>query len=206
MSGDRRFTYDASKSDMWSCGVILYTLLTSSLPFDANDIQELLRMVCRGKPSRPLPEWRGEAATRLTSSLLSVEPTSRPSAKEVLETDEWIRPPAPLPSHMGDSALSTSLPDLRGGEEEEPLSVEEPGERRGVTMTAAFYKQLLARIAEEKANQPTEAPPSLEVESRQPDAAAATDTPGAREPGAPMTREDLEEIRMLREQERLQRE
>ena len=39
LSGARDAGYDASKSDMWSCGVILYALLASALPFDADDMQ-----------------------------------------------------------------------------------------------------------------------------------------------------------------------
>ena len=47
LTGNRGEGYDASKSDMWSVGVILYAMLTSSLPFDANDMQSLVQMVRR---------------------------------------------------------------------------------------------------------------------------------------------------------------
>jgi len=47
--------YDASKSDVWSCGVICYALLTSALPFDAEDISTLVRLIQRGVPNSPVP-------------------------------------------------------------------------------------------------------------------------------------------------------
>jgi len=37
--------YKAEKSDIWSCGVILYALLASALPFDADDINALVRLI-----------------------------------------------------------------------------------------------------------------------------------------------------------------
>jgi serine/threonine-protein kinase GIN4 len=37
--------YDGFKSDMWSCGVILFAILTGHLPFDDEDISKLLRKV-----------------------------------------------------------------------------------------------------------------------------------------------------------------
>lgn len=108
----------------------------------------------------------------------------------------------------GDSPLSTSTPELRPGGEEEPLTVEEPGERRGVTMTTAFYKALLARIAEEdkQAADATVAvapKPELAAPSAAPSDA---DNAGLREHGAALTKKDLDEIKMLREQEKHQKE
>ncbi|CAE7224036.1 unnamed protein product [Rhizoctonia solani] len=41
--------YHGSSSDIWSCGVVLYALLTSRLPFDDPDIRALLHKVKAGK-------------------------------------------------------------------------------------------------------------------------------------------------------------
>ena len=76
--------YDASRSDIWSCGVVLYALLASCLPFDADDLQALVRMIQKGTPSAPVPRARGADASALVLSMMQVDPSARPSAVEVL--------------------------------------------------------------------------------------------------------------------------
>jgi serine/threonine protein kinase len=70
--------YDASKSDLWSCGVILYALLASRLPFDADNIQALISAVRTGTPTTPVPAQRGKDAALLVSQLLNIDPAARP--------------------------------------------------------------------------------------------------------------------------------
>lgn len=45
--------YDGRKSDMWSCGVILYTLLAGRLPFDIDDVSSLCALVVKSKFEMP---------------------------------------------------------------------------------------------------------------------------------------------------------
>jgi len=110
--------FDASKSDMWSCGVILYAFLTSRLPFDGDDMRMLVRNITRCQ-YEPVPAERGRAASELVAGLLALPPARRLSARAALGS-VWIAqigiaplaaPPAdapPLSSRV--ASLHASLP------------------------------------------------------------------------------------------------
>uniref|UniRef100_A0A7S4EV86 Protein kinase domain-containing protein n=1 Tax=Chrysotila carterae TaxID=13221 RepID=A0A7S4EV86_CHRCT len=105
--------YDGSKSDMWSVGVILFAMLASALPFDASDMGSLVRLICQGKPTRPIPVERGVEARQLVKALLCVDPATRPSAAEALE-HEWLQTDAAndaIKASMTLDSLPTTLGD-----------------------------------------------------------------------------------------------
>ena len=53
--------YDAFKSDIWSCGVILYTMLCGSLPFLDTNVNRLYEKILHTEPQIP-PNVPAEAA------------------------------------------------------------------------------------------------------------------------------------------------
>ncbi|OAQ32363.1 Pkinase-domain-containing protein [Linnemannia elongata AG-77] len=67
--------YDGSSSDIWSCGIILYALLTGHLPFDDENIRQLLSKVKAGKFYMPTDISPG--ARDLISRMLTVNPKRR---------------------------------------------------------------------------------------------------------------------------------
>ncbi|KAM4699325.1 phosphorylase b kinase gamma catalytic chain, skeletal muscle/heart isoform 1-T3 [Discoglossus pictus] len=72
--------------DMWSCGVIMYTLLAGSPPFWHRKQMLMLRMIMKGEYQFGSPEWddRSDTVKDLISRLLVVNPEKRLTADEAL--------------------------------------------------------------------------------------------------------------------------
>ncbi|KAK9464289.1 kinase-like domain-containing protein [Lipomyces arxii] len=76
-------TYHGSPSDIWSCGIILFALLTGHLPFDDDNIRTLLMKVQTGKFQ--MPAELSIHAKDLIWRILKTEPEERITAEEILD-------------------------------------------------------------------------------------------------------------------------
>lgn len=81
--------YVPEKSDMWACGVVLYAMLTRTLPFSGKSMSELKRNIMNANPENVVSSaqlWRvSDATIDLLRSLFSLHPSQRPSPKRATE-------------------------------------------------------------------------------------------------------------------------
>lgn len=75
-------TYNGGPSDIWSCGIVLFALLTGHLPFNDDNVKRLLLKVQSGRYQ--LPSNMSAEARDLISKILIVDPSKRISIQGIL--------------------------------------------------------------------------------------------------------------------------
>ncbi|VDN23830.1 unnamed protein product, partial [Dibothriocephalus latus] len=79
--------YDGPEVDVWSLGVILYTLVSGSLPFDGENLRELRERVLTGKYR--VPFYMSTDCEALLRKMLHLNPQKRHSLESVMK-DKWM--------------------------------------------------------------------------------------------------------------------
>ncbi|GAB2301215.1 CBL-interacting serine/threonine-protein kinase 12 [Dionaea muscipula] len=80
--------YDASKVDIWSCGVILFVLMAGYLPFNDQNIMAMYRKIYKGEFR--CPRWFSPELARLLQRLLDTNPETRMTIPEIME-NRWFK-------------------------------------------------------------------------------------------------------------------
>jgi serine/threonine protein kinase len=115
--------YDGPKADIWSAGIVLYTLAIGKVPWTATTHKHLYDQICRAQYA--LPPYLDVDITTMITSCLTPNPASRPAAYELLFfpllrplAGELLLPiqrnrqkslPPTLPVMMGKSAMHSIL-------------------------------------------------------------------------------------------------
>lgn len=80
--------YDGSKADVWSCGVILFVLMSGYLPFEDSNLMSLYKKISKADFS--CPAWFSTSAKKLIKKILDPNPKTRITMSEIKEND-WFK-------------------------------------------------------------------------------------------------------------------
>ncbi|EES09124.1 hypothetical protein BDA96_05G011400 [Sorghum bicolor] len=80
--------YDGAKSDIWSCGVVLFVLVAGYLPFQGPNLMEMYRKIQNG--NFRCPSWFSHKLKKLLYKILDPNPNTRISVQKIKEST-WFR-------------------------------------------------------------------------------------------------------------------
>ena len=93
--------------DIWSLGVIMYTLLVGKPPFETNDVKKTYNLIKLTAYTFPDNVSLSEPARSLITQILKLDPQRRPSLQEILDHDFFNM--GTIPKLLPLSALSVPL-------------------------------------------------------------------------------------------------
>ncbi|XXG61542.1 hypothetical protein AAC387_Pa05g0127 [Persea americana] len=80
--------YDGAKSDIWSCGVVLFVLIAGYLPFHDSNLMEMYRKI--SKADFKCPFWFSPDLRRLLCRILDASPSTRITITKIMD-NSWFK-------------------------------------------------------------------------------------------------------------------
>ncbi|KAM0508156.1 hypothetical protein ACHAP8_000366 [Fusarium lateritium] len=107
--------YRGDKADIWSMGVILFAMLTATLPFDDPDLRVMMARTKKGQYE--MPSFLSPEAEDLIRRMLQVNPDRRITLKEI-----WRHPLVKKYAYLDNlDDLNSQPPDIRKGFQYTPV-------------------------------------------------------------------------------------
>ncbi|KAG9144175.1 hypothetical protein Leryth_023164 [Lithospermum erythrorhizon] len=113
--------YQGTAADVWSCGVILFVLMSGYLPFDEPNLVSLYRRINRADFS--FPPWFSSGSKKLITRILDPNPVTRMSISQILEND-WFKKGYKPPRFEEEEDVHLQDVDAVFGDSEELLVTE----------------------------------------------------------------------------------
>jgi len=111
-------------ADIWSIGVILYTMLLGETPFESDNIERTYRRISIGMYSYPKDSNISPEAKNLISQILKIYPSKRISLEDILN-HSFVTKTA-IPQRLPEAALESSISyDQLTFDEKESIEYEE---------------------------------------------------------------------------------
>ncbi|GKU00063.1 unnamed protein product [Fusarium langsethiae] len=111
--------YRGDKADIWSMGVILFAMLTATLPFDDPDLRVMMARTKKGQYE--MPSFLSPEAEDLIRRMLQVNPDRRITLKEI-----WRHPLVKKYAYLDDlDDLNSQPPDIRKGFQYTPVPIKD---------------------------------------------------------------------------------
>ncbi|KAH0659839.1 hypothetical protein KY289_028587 [Solanum tuberosum] len=80
--------YDGAKTDIWSCGIMLFVMIAGYFPFYDQNLMLMYKKIYKGEFR--CPKWISPDVKQILSRLLDVNPATRITVEEIIR-DPWFR-------------------------------------------------------------------------------------------------------------------
>lgn len=91
--------YHGQKADLWSCGVVLFTLLCGHLPFEDQNTQALYQKILNARYK--FSTYLSKEVKQLVENILVPDPQMRYGLKQIT-SNTWFKTKHPLPANLAD--------------------------------------------------------------------------------------------------------